>query len=568
MIERSDAELSAMLAARAGRLPQVTEREILAAVQEEMRAPVGGSAFGVVPVVLRGGTKAPAGWAAIGLVAVVVLALVGGRLDTRPVAPAGSGGGSAAPAGTSTPGATPVPGGGFPLEHQVTMAGLRVGILDGTLDAKTVVLTGHLELQPWPCPSPLPQGCYGLKVAGLDGVDVSNMGLMSVDQAIATIRADTSDRPMVFRVTGTQLDFLGWIRRGNGTPLTVDALAALDAASMAPDLDVVSGWLSPGGSLPSCPPSHPSGSLCGSGPMLSQEAPSGGSGGSGPALPVTLDPGLGLDPGVGRGQLASNGPFVVRYMAYRGGDTSPYQVVASVNPGTAVFVVEPDTAPQSPDVLTPAQLRSGLSDGSLADQVVEIDGTLDGTAASLQVRGLEDIPVQLLLAPDGTVEPTPVVPIVGQLLFRARPGSLVYLGRASGPPDEPMTVARLLASGRAAGTDALGSVSGWLVVGGIHSCPFEGVGATPCPGPGPWLTDDKPFFDDGMVASNQGVTVMLDDVVARQVNGTIVTLGTFLVRWVLGSALCDAPANVDCSGSRPEVVAIIDPAHLLQVALP
>ncbi len=43
---------------------------------------------------------------------------------------------------------------------------LRTGLAAGTLEGRTVVATGRLRMQPWPCPSPMPDDCYGLQLPG------------------------------------------------------------------------------------------------------------------------------------------------------------------------------------------------------------------------------------------------------------------------------------------------------------------------------------------------------------------------------------------------------------------
>ncbi|MEO5963887.1 MAG: hypothetical protein ABIR11_00375, partial [Candidatus Limnocylindrales bacterium] len=152
-------------------------------------------------------------------------------------------------------------------------------------------------------------------------------------------------------------------------------------------------------------------------------------------------------------------------------------------------------------------------------------------------------------------------------VFRAGTMSLTYLGRSADPLDGTMTVAQM-EQRTDLGGDVLAAVSGWLVAGGVHSCPLLGPGATPCPGPQPWLTDDQPG-ESGMLGSQQGVHVIATDPAVRPAT-QVVTPGPFLVRKATVVTMCDAAAGVDCSARllHWEVVSRLDLADLVRVSIP
>jgi hypothetical protein len=356
-----DDELSAMLEARADRMQAAAGREVLAAVREEMRAPRGGARFALLPVVNGRGMNGPVGWAAIGLVAVLVLAVMGGRLGTGPTRPS-SGAASVSPpavaaspdaAGSTVPAASTAPAtqvAASPPIPTVTMDQLRTGLADGTLEGWTVLVTGRLELQPWPCPSPMPEDCYGLQLHGLNGVDVAHAGVMTATEAFARIPGDMTDRPMAFRVTGGQLALLGWVTQGADAPLTVSRLLQGGPPPGRAEVAAVDGWLIGGRpSLASCPGS--AATQCSvTRPVLADASPRpDGQPTSGDAIEVTVDGSLGLAPV----PAAIAGPFLVRYSAYRGGDLPPWAVAARLDPATTVRVV-----PAIASVTAPADLSS------------------------------------------------------------------------------------------------------------------------------------------------------------------------------------------------------------------
>lgn len=578
MTEQRDDELHAMLEARADRLPSAAGREVLAAVREEVRGPKGGAEFAVLPVTRVHGMNGPAGWAAIGLVAVLVLAVMGGRLTTDPAQPsAGSGatGSPAATTGASTSPATQVAA--SPAIPTVTMDQLRRGLEARTLEGRTILVTGRLEVQPWPCPSPMPDDCYGLQMQGLDGVEIDHAGVLTAAEAFARIPGDTTDRPMAFRVTGGQLAMLGWITRGAETPLTVNGLAA-DAPGRA-EVAIVSGWLIPPPTAAECPPPRDPNTPCGRTTPLLSDAPPMPDGTYLYAQGINV----GLDPSVAFGPdgAALPGPFLVRHMAYRGGDLPPYQVVARLDPATTVRVGQTPT----PAAMTGEQLRAAVEDGSLDGRLITVTSWLQRSGAlcpadlpqpctAFVILGLEGIsvtwdgPVATTTRLGGDASPAPST--AGTLVVTPHDGRLLLLGRLPGNLERPSPLQELLYQRRLMVFDdpfALTAVAGWLVVGGIHSCPMLGPGATPCPGPPPALTDEEPF-PDGMLRSDVQTQVgVWPDAVGidpRQV----VTPGPFLYR-VAGEAPCAGPACPDVFRAWTwEVMARYDIGSVNRVVLP
>jgi hypothetical protein len=227
-----------------------------------------------------------------------------------------------------------------------------------------------------------------------------------------------------------------------------------------------------------------------------------------------------------------------------------------------------------PDPAAVAAFRDALNSGSLDGKLALIDGTLETVAVpcpspagpdcfGIAVAGLDGVSITW----DGPLSRVKVLGMSGTLAFVVLGDTLVFVGRVDGELAAPTAVAAILASGRPPGGFDLFPVSGWLVVGGIHSCPMIGPGGTPCPGPPPWLTDDRPF-EDGMLASNQGTNVTLYGTPVGRPQGQVVTPGPFLVRRVWKTAICDAPSGVDCSGMQWQVVARYDSGSVYRVVLP
>lgn len=242
-----------------------------------------------------------------------------------------------------------------------------------------------------------------------------------------------------------------------------------------------------------------------------------------------------------------------------------------VSPSPTERPMPTPTSAASPGiVLTAAELRAGLADGSLDGAIVLADGGMErgafpcpssgpsGTATcwSLLLVGLDDIPI----AVDAAVAAAVAADVPGgRLLFLAGSGTLIYLGRAQGPIERPVSVTGLLASEPASepiGPEVLVPVSGWLSVEGVHACPSAAADGTPCPSPGPWLTDDMPHAN-GVLVSEQGVAVRLDDGARLPIDANVAA-GPFLLRSV------GAPGR----GAAWHVVARLDLAAVVRVTLP
>jgi hypothetical protein len=580
-----DDDLEGMLGTRADRLPAHVGREVIAAVRAEVRGPKGGVGFAVLPVTRGRGSRAPVGIAAIGLVAVLVLAVTGGRLDAKPSSPAAS-----PHVGLGTPGQTsgtsPVPPAstvGGPTASTLTMDGLRAGIDAGTLEGRTVMLTGSLELQPWPCPSPAPDDCFGLQIRGLDGVEVTHDGVITMDEAYArTLGDSSSERLMAFRVTGNQLALLGWVTQGAEVPLTVNGLLTANAPIPGRgDVALVSGWLTAGSPGSGCGP-VPVETACDPGPLLSDAPPM-----KDGSFPYAQSVNVSLDPSVtfGPDGAAPAGPFLVGYRFTLGGDfIPPWTVIASLDPANTVWV----GATSSPAAMTPDLLRTAVRDGSMDGRLFMISGYLQPSGGQCAAElsqpctlyvflGLEGIDVTW----EGWVATMSRMPLVEPsnletLVVTPRSGRLVLLGRLQGSLDSPFTVQQLLERREYVSDPlALLPVAGWLVVGGIHSCPTLGPGATACPSPDSMLSDGEPG-PDRLIAGNFGASVVVGDATPGVEPGRVVTPGPFLVRTSRLAASCafgliSPSPSPACRGglfAQLEVVARYDGGNVTQVAIP
>ena len=342
MSDPRDDDLRAMLEGRAARLPTGADREIIAAVREEMRAPTGGAGFAVLPVAAGGrGTGVSAGWVGIGLVAVLVLAVLGGRLDTRPVVPAATG----TPAGRSSPtAASSVPGTSRPplvsLPRAIDVERLRLGLVDGSLDGQVVLLTASLTVSQVPCLG-TGGGCPVIQVSGLPGVAVRYwQPAASAADVWTTVLSHPVPALLAFRVEASDLVLLGWPEGTPATPLTVPALGGSLPEVTGDDLVIVSGWLAGGrSSTASCPEAVPSPAAsalpCEPGlPMLNAAKPLSDGRSTSAAVAVTVDAALGLGPA----PAVMQGPFLVRRAASRGGDMPPFEVIGRLDQASAVSV--------------------------------------------------------------------------------------------------------------------------------------------------------------------------------------------------------------------------------------
>lgn len=578
-----DDELAAMLEARADRLPPTAAREVMAAVRGEIQGPKGGALFSVVPVTRTRGMNDPAGWAAVGLVAVLVLAVVGGRLEQRPSAPAGSGTGSGSPASsvgvTGEPAATVM----APAANTITVAELRAGLDYGSLYGRIVLLTGSLRVTEFRCFTP--QACGSIEIVGLEGVEVSDRwGTWSAEAVLATVNAHPGPSLMAFRVHVSGLELLGWPQQDPAAPVTVARLAAGIHGISGDDLAIVSGWLGPW--LVSCDPPSPSGGAvnCRNMRPALADGTTGSSGTDiGEAVEVTLAAGSRIGDAFLRGL---EGPFLVRANADRGGSLPPYEVVASLN---ASDIVRVETA-SSPIAMTVEQFQGALEDGSLDGRLIAITGWLQPSGALCPagvpqpctlfvILGLGDLRVTW----DGPVSATSRVPggqvlqppstTAGTLLVTPRDGHLVLLGRLIGNLERPASIQELTdTNGRLLFPRrdplALTSVAGWLVVG-IQSCTLTGPDATPCPGPGPLLTDVEPSPDGLMtnVVRQQSVRVWPGAVGIDPAK--VVTPGPFLYRIAIDSPCASSAVLCDRASTESwEVMARYDIDTVYRVVVP
>jgi hypothetical protein len=291
------------------------------------------------------------------------------------------------------------------------------------------------------------------------------------------------------------------------------------------------------------------------------------------------------DPSVvfGPGGVPVHGEFLVRYVSVRGGAT-PWRIAAILDGTTTVRV---GTAAATA-AMTGEQLRAAVADGSMDGRLVMLTGILQvayrlctgldpGQCTMLfTIPGVDGVDVtwdrpltsSVGVPPDGA-SPVPLAP--GALLLTPRNGRLALLGRFDGDLDRPASITDLLYRRGPIRVDdpfALTAVAGWLVVGGIHSCPMLGPGATPCPGPGPLLTDKQPF-PEGMMASDLQTQVGIWPGAVGFVRTQAVTPGPFLYRVVVNPP-CAGPDRA-CDGVLVwswEVMARYDAADVTRVALP
>ena len=246
-----------------------------------------------------------------------------------------------------------------------------------------------------------------------------------------------------------------------------------------------------------------------------------------------------------------------------GSSSASSSLVGSPSPDAAVVTPAPSpaisTTPGRASALTLDGLRSALADGSLDGRIVLVPGALQVTAVpcpspagpdcfGIAMVGLENVSMTW----DLSLTQSDVPSMHGELAFRIHGQTLVFIGRVDGSLSEPMSPERLAAV-TPADVDplALRVVGGWLLVGGLHTCPFLGPSATPCPGPGPVITDGQPT-SDGMATSDVQVHASIAAGAPGIVGGRMVTAGPFLVRL----------------GSGVQVLARYDPATLVSVAPP
>ncbi len=645
MSELRDDDVRAMLEARADRLPARVAAGVMAAVHEEVRAPRGGAAFAVLPVMPGRSSMPGTGWAAAALVAVLVLAVLGGLPRSGPAATVSPSEPSPGSSSAASPGAS-TPGGGF--RAIVSLVQLRRALADGSLDGRLVLVNSTLRRGVAPaCPA---GGCaptFGLDlvgpvvtdsrstqpavpaqpgssalVSGVDWVVVPHAGTL----VLIGRMADPADQPQTWSVLMPRLQRL------------------LDPEAW---LEPVAGWLvhRPGGTnvITESQP-QPDGTLVG-----------------GRQAEFTLaDPALGIDPSA----AVTEGPFLVRL---RSGEqpeivarydlssliavvmppitcaepppnatlqcqdavaaawavdqgSSPIssveftygsdgangsvllhhelagqdlRVTVRAGPDGGVVIVGRGTYPlvgprASPiptpafapgaSLVTPAGLRSGLADGTLDRDVVLIEGqltvvpmfcTFGSDCFGIAVAGFEDVPT----SHDGQLTRAVAAAMHGELAFVVQGQTLAFVGRVVGDVGSPVSLLSRMASGPAGAPDpfALTPVAGWLVVGGVHSCPALGVGATPCPGPPPGLTDLQPTAE-GAMNSDLFVPVAIGTSVPGVQPGAVVNPGPFLVR-VEHESTCHGVTTVNLTAclsvQRPtlRVLAHIDAVNTVRVVM-
>ncbi len=582
-----DDDLRAMLAGRAGRAGPDAEPEVRADVSAAIRDTSRRNPLSFLALPLDDRlTSQPAGWLAAGLAALVVIALVGGRL-VGPVGPTPSAGSSAAGAAASpsrfeSPGRGPSSGPAIGLAAtRMTLNDLRAGLADGSLDGRIVIVTGRLQIQSWPCPVPTPVDCFGLQLRSLEGVEVAHTGVTRAD-----VGAHIGDAPIAFRVTGRQPTLLGWLSAGADAPQDViHFLSPADKPGPA-EVAIVAGWVT-GRDAAACPdlsgmasfvPCPAGAAWLTSRPPSADGSPVLGSAGT----MVQLDPAVTLPKTAG-----SEGPFLIAPASGDGIQAPAHRLVARLDPARTVIVDGrvtanlPSSLPSASPQAVGGQIdidafRLAIQTGELDRRLVLLPGTLvetllpcpSGTTEPCSRLGIQDLD-GVPLTWDGAAADGP--PSGGQdstLAVVPGGGSLRLLGRLAGDPDHAPSYQELISRYGAFRGDPywVDVVSGWLVVGGIHSCPALGPDATPCPGPGPLLTDRQPM-PDGMMTSGLQVPVVVSANAPGMVPGQVVTPGPFLI----GSVTCgdvSPPSVASCANAAVEIVARYDPATVIRVVHP
>lgn len=583
MTEPRDDQLAAMLEARADRLPPTAAREVMAAVRAEIQAPKGGVLFSVVPVTRTHAMSGPAGWAAVGLVAALVLAVVGGgRLDSTPSTPAGSGAGSGSPVSSAGATGEPAATASAPKINTITVAELRAGLDEGSLNGRIVLLTGSLTVTEFRCFTP--QACGSIEIVGLEGVEVSDRW-WGAEAVLATVNAHPGDSLMAFRAHVSGLELLGWPQQDPAAPVTVARLAAGIDGISGDDLAIVSGWLGPW--LVSCesPPPGSGAVNCRDMRPALADGTTGSSGTEiGEAVEVTVAAGSRIGDAFLRGM---EGPFLVREATAFGGNLAPYEVVASLNPESAVWV---ETGPSSM-AMTADQFRAALEDGSMDGRLVAVTGWLQPSGAlcpadvpqpctlfvilGLGIGVTWDGPVSITGRLDGELVQPPST-TAGTLVVTPRSGHLALLGRMIGDLEHPASIQELTDGGllwQRMNPLALKAVAGWLVAGGVQSCRAPAPDATPCPDLDPLLTDVEPSPDGRMTNHDRQQPVRVWPGAVGIDPAQVVTPGPFLYRIAVGSTCdgLDRSLGWTCAGGPTsvwEVMARYDAGSVTRVVVP
>jgi hypothetical protein len=366
MSEPMDDELRAMLEARAGRVPTASEREVLAAVRDAIRAPGGGAGigFGMLPVRAGHGSGAVAGWTAIGVIAVIVLAIAGTNLggglrSSNAGSTAGTTEAPGAPSASALPAAstpaTPAPNDA--MLRELRLDDVRLALARGTLNGSVIVITGVIREATEPCRGGAGTRCTRYSISGLDGVVVTwtnRIWTSAFDQGPGATPLGTEPQPLVVVAEGGQLQLLGRLPGELASPLVLATF--MNRRSMIGNdpfvLVPVAGWLVVGGTH-SCPLEAPGSTPCpGPGPTLTGTAPfPDGLMSSDAQLQVAIAPGA---PGIEPGQIVTAGPFLLRPSietactdgsvlqpapACRGGIGQGWEVVARYDPRLVYRIV-------------------------------------------------------------------------------------------------------------------------------------------------------------------------------------------------------------------------------------
>jgi hypothetical protein len=559
-----DDDLRAMLEERASRISPDAAREAMSDARSVIRGPAAGRGGFAVRAGLGGrGSRLPVGLVAAGMVAVLVVAIAGGREATTPAATIGA---------LATPHGSPVAAASSRIPSQLlSVSDLRSGMASGALDGRTVALTGIVARVPCSDPSgPAPSdrtpspmievGCWEVRIVGPSGITIAPPG------GDATSLVVGSRGLLAATVEGGRLVANGWLANDPAQPWSPADLSG--AALRADEVAVVGGWL-----ITPAPDTA----------YLADSMPAGG-------LPGVPAAGVAVDDAAVSGPDASQfpvmpGTYLARPLDAAAGSPA-WQLVATVaGPVLRLQGDEASTpagpATPAPGDLDPVALRAAIADDSLDGRVLVVDGELEpiqvpcrepGQCTVLALHGLEGIVVTDERRPSGS-DPGQL-PGRGPLVLTPHHGALAFLGIAPAG-DRTVTVADLadsLGGVLGARVDLLEEVSGWLVADGIHSCPLLGPGATPCPGPPPWLTDDRPSAD-GMRASNAGIHVGIADPLAGDRIAGPTTAGPFLVRHATGSTCDELPLDQRpaCAGGRTfgwEVVAVLGNTPVVHATLP
>jgi hypothetical protein len=266
----SDADLRAMLEARAGRVGVDAERSVLEAVRADVShgRPAGatreGTSFRVRPVGrVRGRTSVPWPAIAVGLAAVVVVAVLGWRLDVGRDGP----GAAAVPSvlgasDTSVPAfppPDPVPAGSpvAPVGGSLTVDVLRAALEAGSLDGRLIVVQADATLQGG-C-GDREGRCSWFAIEGLPGVTLTWDGQLAADFVGMPVLRRSVSGPLVVTPADGQLVLLGALPGTGATAVPFADILARRQASLGGGiglspfrLDAVDAWLVPAGFGPSC----------------------------------------------------------------------------------------------------------------------------------------------------------------------------------------------------------------------------------------------------------------------------------------------------------------------------